>query len=57
MKLKCKKCEVEIERNNLILEEIPLPNGGKHTKAICPECGHFIKFLSKKERELDHERK
>ena len=55
MTIECKRCETKIKRNRLILEETPLPNGGKHTKAICPKCGHFIKFLSKKEIELDHE--
>ena len=27
-------------------EQISLPNGGHHVKALCGRCGRFLKFIS-----------
>ncbi len=41
----CKKCGVIHQKENLIIETIPLPGGGSHKKATCPICKSFIQFI------------
>ena len=42
LRLKCKKCGWAGQPD--------LSRSGDHTKASCPECGTYIKFISQKER-------
>ena len=43
--MKCLKCNLEFPDADILTEEVPLPNGGKHIKGSCPGCGSYIKFL------------
>jgi len=38
----CERCKCEVEAK---LTKIQLHNGGFHTRADCPECGKYIKFI------------
>jgi len=46
------KCNHNYSITELKWSVIPLKNGGKHVKVVCPECNVFIKFLNEKEKEI-----
>lgn len=47
----CRKCDIDIDMDKIILEE-KHSNSGIHVKASCPLCGNFIRFIPYEEPTL-----
>ncbi len=45
MELVCKQCGVCQNESEAKIEKHYLPNGGYHLKALCSDCGAFIKNM------------